>query len=214
VSGEPAPPEKDRRTKTIEIVEIVVLSIVAIATAWSGYQATTWGGRQSELYGLASTARFQADAAATLGAQELAFDASVFTAWLQARSAGDRELQAELERRFTPDYATAFEEWLAADPFGNPDVPVGPAAMPNYQNPGMAKADQLNDEASANFATGTEARQTANTYARDTVLLATVIFFVVTAQRFTRRGIRLGANAIALALLVYTLGTLATLPRA
>jgi hypothetical protein len=198
----------------VEIAELTVLALVAIATAWSGYQATTWGGRQSELYGLASTARFQADASATLGAQELAFDASVFTAWLQARSAGDRALQRELERRFTPDYATAFEDWLATDPFGRGDAPVGPAAMPNYENPGLAQAEQLNAQASANFAAGTDARQTANTYARDTVLLATVIFFVVTAQRFTRRGIRLGANAIALGLLVYTLSTLATLPRA
>jgi hypothetical protein len=46
------------------------------------------------------------------------------------------------------------------------------------------------------------------------VLLATVIFFVVIAQRFTRRGIRLAANAIALTLLVYTVGALVTLPRA
>jgi hypothetical protein len=86
--------------------------------------------------------------------------------------------------------------------------------MPNYENPGLAQAEQLNAQASTNFAAGTDARQTANTYARDTVLLATVIFFVVTAQRFTRRGIRLGANAIALGLLLYTLSTLATLPRA
>ena len=206
--------ESTTAPRWVEIVELTVLALVAIATAWSGFQATTWGGRQSELYGLASTARFQADEAATLGAQQLAFDASVFTAWLQARSAGDRALQRELERRFTPDYATAFEDWLATDPFDKADAPVGPAAMPNYQNPGLAQAEQFNAQASANFAAGTDARQTANTYARDTVLLATVIFFVVTAQRFTRRGIRLGANAIALALLLYALSTLATLPRA
>ena len=198
----------------VELVELTVLALVAIATAWSGYQATTWGGRQSQLYGQASSTRFQADAAATLGGQELAADASMFTAWLQAHDAGNRSLQTELERRFTPDYASAFERWLATDPFTNADAPPGPAAMPGYTNPGLAKADQLNAQASADFTAGTDARETANKYARDTVLLATVIFFVATAQRFTRRGIRLAANAIALGLLLYTLSTLVTLPRA
>jgi hypothetical protein len=207
--------DAERQTpRWVEIAELTVLALVAIATAWSGYQATTWGGRQAELYGLASTARFEADASATLGAQELAFDASVFTAWMQARSDGDRALQRELEQRFTPDYAEAFRAWLDTDPFTTAGAPAGPAAMPNYSNPGLAKAAELNAQASANFALGTDARQTANSYARTTVLLAMVIFFVVTAQRFTRRGIRLAANAIALALLLITIATLVTLPRA
>jgi len=197
----------------VEIIELSVLALVAIATAWSGYQATTWGGRQSELYGQASATRFEADAASTLGGQELAADASIFTAWLQARDAGNRSLRTELERRFTPDYSAAFEDWLGTDPFTSADAPPGPAAMPGYTNPGLAEAAQLNTQAAADFADGTTARETANAYARDTVLLATVIFFVVMAQRFTRRGIRLGANAIALGLLIFTLASLATLSR-
>jgi hypothetical protein len=37
----------------LEIAEAVVLAVVAIATAWSGYQAALWTGHQSELYGQA-----------------------------------------------------------------------------------------------------------------------------------------------------------------
>ena len=43
-----------RAHQLLEIAEAVVLAIVAIATAWSGYQAALWTGHQSELYGLAS----------------------------------------------------------------------------------------------------------------------------------------------------------------
>ena len=50
----------------LEIVEALVLAIVAIATAWSGYQAALWTGHQSELYGQASKLRVQAEGAATL----------------------------------------------------------------------------------------------------------------------------------------------------
>ena len=55
--------------KTLEIIEVVVLAIVAIATAWSGYQATKWDGQQLLVYGQASRDRFQADAASTYGGQ-------------------------------------------------------------------------------------------------------------------------------------------------
>ena len=204
----------NRRRGRIEIVELVVLAIVAIATAWSGFQATTWGGRQSELYGQASALRFQADAASTVGGQQLVADVSLLTAWLQAEDAGDRQLQDLLVRRFTPDYRVAFDAWLALDPLHNRDAPPGPGYMPTYHNPRMDEAAQLNDQASADFAAGTEAREHANAYARDTVLFATVLFFVAIAQRFTQRRIRFAANGVAIVLLIFTLASVAVLPRA
>jgi len=209
--SEQAPQE--RWEKVVEIIEVSVLAIVAIATAFSGYQGTQWGGEQARLYGLASSTRFEAEAAATLGGQELVADASFFTAWLQAHEAGDRELQAMLEKRFTPAYAAAFREWLALDPFMDPGAPPGPGYMPGFANPSMTKAATLNARASAYFAEGTEARETANKYVRQTVLFASVLFLVAIAQRFRLRGVRIGANALAFALLMYTVYGVGSLPR-
>ncbi len=45
----------------LEIVEAVVLAVVAITTAWSGYQAALWTAHQSELYGQASKLRVEAE---------------------------------------------------------------------------------------------------------------------------------------------------------
>ena len=98
MSDQPADNE-GRAFDRIEIVEVAVLALVAIATAWSGYQATQWGGSQALLYGQASTTRFAADAASTRGGQFLVADSSMFTAWLQARATGDTQLQAVLVRR-------------------------------------------------------------------------------------------------------------------
>src|SRR5262245_7941081 len=145
-----------RRT---EIVEVLILAFVAIATAWSGFQGTTWGGRQAFLYGRASTTRFEADAASTLGGQQLVADASIFTAWLQAHEAGDADLQRRLEGRFSPDYRVAFEEWLDTDPFTDPSAPPGPGYMPGFQNASLRHAARLNARASAYFDRGTEARE-------------------------------------------------------
>jgi hypothetical protein len=202
-----------RWEKALEIAEIAVLAIVAIATSYSGFQGTKWGGEQARLYGLASTTRFEADAASTLGGQQLVADASFFTAWLQAHAAGDAKLESMLVQRFTPEYADAFQQWLATDPFTNPDAPADPGYMPGFANPSMTKAAQLNDQASVYFAAGTIARETANKYVRQTVLFASVLFLVAIAQRFRLRGVRIAANALAFALLLYTLYGVGRLPR-
>ena len=38
--------EQDTWEKVIEIARVIVLAVIAIATAWSGYQAAKWDGRQ------------------------------------------------------------------------------------------------------------------------------------------------------------------------
>jgi hypothetical protein len=62
-------PGKHWSERAIEIVEVIVQAIVAVATAWSGYQAARWDGRQGLRYGESSRVRFQADAASTHGAR-------------------------------------------------------------------------------------------------------------------------------------------------
>ncbi len=146
--------EKKRKARwevLVEIVEVAVLAIVAVATAWSGYQAAGWDGHQSLLYGHATADRFKADAASTYGDQELAYDAALTTAYLQARSAGDSKLEMLYVRRFTPDYRVAFAAWLKTDPFTNPAAPPGPGSMPQYRNPSFESAARLNALAAATF---------------------------------------------------------------
>jgi hypothetical protein len=153
------------------------------------------------LYGQSSRDRFQADAASTLGGQQLVADSSMFNAWLQAKAANDRQLQAMFARRFTPNYRSAFQAWLKTDPFTNPAAPAGPAYMPQYRNGQLEEAKRLNDQASAAFVEGTEARETADRYVRVTVLFALVLFLVAVGQRFRVRAVRIGENAVAVGLL-------------
>ena len=159
-----APPRRWHRL--VEFGEVAILAIVAVATAWSGFQATEWDGQQSLLYGQASRDRFAAEAASTFAGQELSADSAMFTAWLQAHSAGNVALEEEMTRRFTPDYRTAFDAWIALDPFDNAAAPPGPAAMPEYHNPHRAEADKLNAEASRRFDKGNEARDGQQVRAR------------------------------------------------
>jgi len=137
----------------------------------------------------------------------------MFTGWLEARAAGNTELEMVFVRRFTPDYRQAFDEWVKTDPLNNPSAPPGPAYMPGYKNPNVEKAEQLNTEAAELFTQGTEAGETAGKYVRQTVLFALVLFLVAAGQRFRQRPVRISANALAVCLLVYALVYLIILPR-
>lgn len=191
--------------RLLEVAEVVILAVVAVATAWSGYQAAKWDGRQTVLYGDSNRDRFAADTASTLGGQELVANVALFTSWLQAHTAGNADLERILEKRMTPDYRVAFDAWLATNPFANANAPPGPSAMPVYKNPFTAEAKQRNDRASAAFDDGTHARETGEKYVRNTVIFAVVLFIVAIAQRMKDRTLRLSTNAISAVLLVYAL---------
>ena len=55
--------EKARWDEIAEILAVIALAVVAIATAWSGYHAARWDGRQAFLYGTSSRLRIEADEA-------------------------------------------------------------------------------------------------------------------------------------------------------
>lgn len=204
---------KARWDEIAEILAVIALAVVAIATAWSGYHAARWDGRQAFLYGTSSRLRIEADEAFTLGGQQKLLDVSTFNTWIQAKQAGNEQLAALYVRRFSPEYKVAFDAWLKTDPFHDPSAPPGPAFMPEYVNSRDVEGQKLNDEASATFNEGTEARETADRYVRQTVLLATVLFLVAIATRFKFRAVRTAAGVIALVLLIYAVSGIVTLPR-
>ena len=213
-SGDEGTPAGRRHGEEIlEILEVALLAVVAIATAWSGYQAARWDGQQALMYGQATRLRFQADAASTRGGQQLVADSGMFNSWLQAHDAGNESLQRMFERRFSAGYRVAFHAWLATDPFNDPNAPPGPGYMPQLRYPLVDQATRWNNQAEARFEQGTQARETADKYVRDTVLFASVLFLIAVAQRFKLRGVRIAANSVALALLAFTLYTLIALPR-
>src|ERR1700751_4287993 len=131
----------------LEIAEALVLAIVAIATAWSGYQAALWTGHQSVLYGQVNKLRVQAEGAATYANQERLYNASTVVEWLKAEAHGDKKLADLFERRFLPEFRPAFEAWKKTDPINNPGAPVGPQSMPEYRSSTTEAASKLNAQA-------------------------------------------------------------------
>src|SRR5436190_8171992 len=128
------------RLEVIEIIEALILALVAVATAWSGYQAAQWAGKRAGEYSTANRLRVTAEGLATLSGQERIYDSDTFNSWLAAKLDGKAEAAEFFERRFRDEYRTAFAAWMSTDPFKNAQAPPGPIFMPDYHN---AKHDQV-----------------------------------------------------------------------
>jgi hypothetical protein len=212
--SEPKETSESLGHEILEILEAVVLAVVAITTAWSGYQAALWTGHQSELYGQASKMRIEAEGAATYANQERLYNASTVVEWLKAEDHGDKKLADLFERRFLPEFRPAFEAWKKTDPLNNPNAPPGPQSMAEYRSSKTDEAAKLNAEATGVFEQGTRDRQFSDEYVRVTVTLATVLLLMAISQRFKMRGVRLGLLGIAVLLLCFPVYHILTLPRA
>jgi hypothetical protein len=206
-------PDKLRWERLIEISEAIFLAMVAVATAWSGYQAARWDGRQAERYGTASAIRIQADEKLTVGGQQKLLDVATFNTWIQAKEQGQDGLAALYVRRFSPEFKTAFDAWIASHPFTDPDAAPGPSFMPEYVNDQIDEGNQMNDEATAIFDEGTEAREVSDDYFRTTVVLATVLFLLALSQRFRIREVRIAVLIVSGLLMVYGVGTIISFER-
>lgn len=202
-----------RHEAVVEIAEALLLAIVAIATAWSGYQSALWDGHSAKLYGESSRIRVTATKDQTRAGQEQLYDATTFNFWLQAKLTGKTALARAYEGRFRIEYRPAFHAWLATDPFTNPNAPPGPIVMPQYRNALLEQSAQEDKHASVVFAEGADARETGDKYVRTTVLLATVLFLIAMSQRFGLLKVRLLLLATGLVLLVIAVTSIARYPR-
>jgi len=201
------------RFEAIEIIEAFILALVAVATAWSGYQAAQWAGRRAEQYAEASRLRVSAEGLATLAGQERIYDSDTFNSWLAAKLDGKAEAAEFFERRFRDEYRPAFAAWLKADPFNNAQAPPGPIFMPEYHN---AKHEQflgLNEKGTQIAEQGTKSGETGDEYVRITVLLATVLLITAIGQRFHFKTVRVLFMILACLLLCLPLLQLLMLPR-
>ena len=152
------------RDRVFEIFAAVALGVATVAAAWSGYQASQWGGVQSEDYVQASGYRVKSTGASTLAGQDRLFDSQVFSQWLNAYAEGDSALARLYEHRFRPEFTEAWNGWLATDPFTDPSAPPGPLYMPTYVSAKAQEAAQLSAQADQLFESGEQARKTSGVF--------------------------------------------------
>lgn len=204
--------ERSRHDRMLSIFEAILLSVVAVIAAYSGYAAAKWSTESSVKLAKASATRTKANRADIEALQIRTLDSVSFNAWFTAYTSGNTNAERLAERRLRPGYRPAFHAWLATDPAHNPNAPAGPSFMPQYVIPQATAAAAYDKQADVYFREGSQAGSTSDKYVRDTVFLATVLFLVGISSHFPVRAARYALLCVAGAMLVFSFIQLLGLP--
>ncbi len=161
----------------LEVVATIVLSLAAVATAWSSYQATRWNGEQTKASSRTNALRIDAARAAGLATAQTEVDVATFISWADASVLGETELEEFYLDRFRAEFRPAFDAWLATDPLTNPAAPPTPFAMDEYRLAATADAERIDAQAEASAAEVRRNIQRAGNYVLGVVLFAVALFF-------------------------------------
>ncbi|WP_141013709.1 hypothetical protein [Nocardioides sambongensis] len=174
----PAPVEKPASTTDWrEFTAVVLLAVTAIVTAWTGFQASKWGGAMSISFSQASTARIEAARLEAVANRKQSVQVSLFGQWLAAYQADDEVLADFLAARFPEPLATTFPVWLESKPLKNPDAPSTPFEMEEYAIPELADSAAADARADSKYAEALRNNQRGDNYTVLTVAFATILFF-------------------------------------
>jgi hypothetical protein len=204
--------EAEHQDRWLSIVEALLLSLVAVLAAYSGYAAAKWGTESSVQLAKASSQRNFATRLDTEAIVTRTLDSVSFNAWFSAYVSGNRRAEQLAVKRLRPGYRPAFDAWLATDPAHNPNAPPGPSYMPQYVIPQAAQSAAADKAANIAFVEGSDAGETSDKYIRDTVFLATVLFLVGISGHFRVRQARYGLIGIGALILVFAVVQLLGLP--
>jgi hypothetical protein len=196
----------------VEVVATVLLSVAAIATAWSSYQATRWNGDQAKAASRTNAIRIEAARAQGLAEAQTEVDVATFIQWVDARAQQKTGLESFYRKRFRAEFKPAFNAWLAREPFANPSAPPTPFAMPQYRLAATAEAKRLDEEAAVSAEHVARSIQRGSNYVLGVVLFAVSLFFAGISTRIATPGLRKVLLGIGCVLFVGTVIWIATFP--
>jgi hypothetical protein len=199
-------------TDRVELVATVLLALATVATAWSGYQASRWNGEQAKAFSRGNAARIESTRASGLADAQTQIDVATFTQWVNAYALEQTQLADFYIRRFREEFKPAVNAWIATRPLRNPDAPLTPFAMPQYQLAAREEAERLEAEAEAFAAQARTNVQRATNYVLGVVLFATSLFFAGMSTRLRTPRLRLVLLGFGVVVFAATLVWIATSP--
>ena len=204
--------DSSRADVWLEVVAAVVLSLAAVATAWSGYQASRWNAEAQMASGHTNKIRIEVARAQGLAEAQKGADLATFTQWVDAYLL-DRPAVANFYfKRFRKEFKPALVAWIATKPLKNPNAPPSPFAMPQYRLAAGSEAKQLDAEADVSSAAKERNIQRATDYVLGVVLFSVALFFAGMSMRLPVRGLRIVLLAFGIAIFVGTVAWIATSP--
>jgi len=203
---------QSRHDRWIQIGEAVLLAVITVVVAWSGFHGARWETVAKLSLSRSTAYQQQANDAYTIAQENRALDASNFQVWFTAYTQHNQAAADVAVRRFRAEFKVAFGAWMATHPFTNQSAPPGPLAMPEYVQPNKDRALWLDARSSTYQHIGNEAGAYGDEYVRLTLMLAGVLFLVAISNQFKMVAARYGLLTVGFLGLISIVGLLTTLP--
>ncbi|MFO7571465.1 MAG: hypothetical protein R6W48_02550 [Gaiellaceae bacterium] len=207
-----AAPAASRAENWLELVATLLIAVAAVATAWSGYQSARWSGEQAKAYSRANAARLESTRASALANTQTQIDVAIFTQWVDAFALEQKELADFYFARFREEFRPAIDAWIATKPRVDPDAPLTPFAMPEYQLEAQVEADRLEEQATAEAQDAGTFNQRSDNYVLAVVLFASSLFFAGISTRLPTTRSRMAILVLGCVVFLATLGWVASFP--
>jgi len=188
------------------------MALATLGSAWCSYQSSQWNDRGSAHSADAERHQRRATALHLEGNQLKAMHMEIFMELMDAKLAGNDTLATFYSDRFTEEIKTAYQGWLAQNPFENRQADPHPFVPHLYTLPFAAEASEAQAEHQRLSSEADQAGNWAARYLSHTVLLAAVLFFAGTAGNFDRRLIRQATLFFAIATFLYSVIRVLPLP--
>lgn len=196
----------------VEAAGAILMAVSSLGTAWSSFEVSRWGADAGQKAGAAAGLERKANLMRIEGATVQAVQAQMFMEYVAAHLSGNAALEKFYVDRFPPELKPAHAAWLEQKPFENPAAPLHPFAMSQYQRRFTKEIDESLAESARLAQQAGTSGGVADHYLTNTVLLATVLFFIGITSRFTSPKIRLGTFCFGAALFAFAIVRVVILP--
>ena len=203
-------PAADKSAR-FEGVAMLLLSLATVGTAWSSFQAAVWGGTSQRMTNLSMAASRRAAASQLQSSQVTLLDVLLFSQHINARASSNETLARFYSDRFRGEAKTAFEAWMATQPFENKNAPPHPFVTNLYQPRLLAESREAEAESQRLWQEAGAAGRISRDYVLNTVSLATALFCGGTASKFQTLWVRRGVLLLGLVAFTFVVVRLCSL---
>ena len=180
---------QEDRTRTIEIISAVLLSLATVLAAWSAFQSAKWSGVQATRFSQASALRMESVRASTAAGGQEQVDVTLFAQWVNAYDAGNTRLADFYFERFRAEFKPAMTRgW---PPSRCATRTHRPHRSPCRSTSLRRRSGERTSPAPRDAPPGAQANQNSDDYVLLTVLFASTLLFASLASKFTARAVRL-----------------------
>ena len=172
------------RKRRVETLTVLLMALATVGTAWVSFEASRWGSVQTANFNASNASRVESSKASSTGGQLIQIDVALFVEAVDAFATDQDELFDFYSKRARPEFQPALDAWFALDPANNPDAPLTPFELPEYQSALADQASLLVVEAEAATVAAATANQRGDNYILAAVIFAAILFLAGVSSTF------------------------------